>query len=169
MTTSPSQLSVPSEFLCPITKKMMVKPMMSKSGYNFERDAIITWVNDYGTCPLTRQSLHTHDLITNHSLKQKIQFWCQNHNVEYPSNKAKDSDDLHSSLHSASSKATSDAEKEFFQRFKSQSKSSTTTLTLQEAAMMLPIFYETPAPSSHRSNPRKVSLFEQIEKVLVEL
>jgi hypothetical protein len=80
--TSTSQVSnVPAEYICPLTKIMMVNPLMSKTGHNFERDAILTWVSEQGTCPVTGKALLKSDLITNHALRIQIQFWCKNHGL----------------------------------------------------------------------------------------
>lgn len=35
---------VPIEFICPITNEVMIQPLMTRQGQNFERNAIIAWL-----------------------------------------------------------------------------------------------------------------------------
>jgi U-box domain len=175
-------LFVPTDFVCPITKKLMLNPMMAKSGYNFERDAIVAWVTEYGTCPLSRKPLQHHDLITNHSLKQKIQFWCHNNGVAWKSSKHSvceamggpvaagvdldaDEETDESTLQSLNSLTVKVAD---MQQNKLKKHDAPRILSLQEAAMMLPIVYEHPS-TSKESNPYTEKISYQIARVLVEL
>ena len=68
--------AIPAEFICPITCKIMTDPVMSKTGYNFERDAIVAHL-DAGseTCPVTNKPLRISNLISNKSLQWKISEW----------------------------------------------------------------------------------------------
>jgi hypothetical protein len=72
-----SQLSstqYPTEFQCPLTKTIMIEPMLSKYGTNFEKDAILRWLNEGNTtCPVTRKPLRPSGLVSNKNLKWKIQ------------------------------------------------------------------------------------------------
>jgi U-box domain len=69
-------VDVPSEFICPITMDVMQRPLMTLSGFNFEYDAILKWINTTSdTCPLTRQVLRPSDLIPNYALKDRIALW----------------------------------------------------------------------------------------------
>lgn len=71
-----SNLEVPSEFICPITMELMVHPIATRHGQNFERSAIIAWLRQGGTdCPLTRKPLKMTDLIHNNNLAAKIRKW----------------------------------------------------------------------------------------------
>jgi U-box domain len=74
--TSVSNSRIPSEFICPLTKNIMNDPMMSKTGQNYERDAIVAHL-DAGneTCPVTNQPLRISNLISNKTLQWKIQEW----------------------------------------------------------------------------------------------
>jgi hypothetical protein len=71
----------------------MIHPVMAKTGHNFERDAIMIWVDSNGTCPITRKPLEMSDLVTNHALRIKIQLWCKNHGVEMETKIDMDDDD----------------------------------------------------------------------------
>jgi hypothetical protein len=76
MSPSNNSTNIPSEFICPITKKVMRDPMMSKTGQNFERAAIVQWLNlGMGTCPVTGQALTISNLVSNKTLQWKIQLW----------------------------------------------------------------------------------------------
>lgn len=69
-------LEVPDEFICPLTMELMHDPVVSRYGHNYERDAILSWLAQGHTdCPLTRQPLRLRDLITNHTLRSRIQKW----------------------------------------------------------------------------------------------
>lgn len=72
--------TVPTEFLCPLTLEVMVDPVISKYGKNFERSAIIQWLGQGNTtCPLTRQPLKLCDLITDHKLRFRIHSYQKQH------------------------------------------------------------------------------------------
>jgi U-box domain len=69
-------IPIPSEFLCPITLEIMVSPLMSRYGHNFEHEAIVEWIDSSGgTCPLTRQRMRLRDLVPNKGLSDKIAMW----------------------------------------------------------------------------------------------
>jgi U-box domain len=68
--------NVPTEFLCPITMEIMDYPVLSRYGNNFERSAILAWIEEgSGTCPMTRLPLTMRDLIHNNSLLNAIEQW----------------------------------------------------------------------------------------------
>ena len=67
---------IPREYLCPITQEIMTDPLMSRWGVNFERRAILTWIEQgRTTCPLTRKPLLKSGLIPNAALRQRIKSW----------------------------------------------------------------------------------------------
>jgi U-box domain len=66
-------VSIPHEFICPMTQDVMSVPLMMKSGFNFEESVIFEWIRKgSGTCPLTRRSLKPSDLVPNAALQEKI-------------------------------------------------------------------------------------------------
>jgi U-box domain len=79
--SSIAQSVIPTEYICALTKKMMTNPLMSVTGYNFQREAILAWVDMHGTCPVTQKSLSKSKIVTNHALRIQIQFWCKNHGI----------------------------------------------------------------------------------------
>jgi SUMO ligase MMS21 Smc5/6 complex component len=69
-------MDIPPEFVCPITSEPMRFPLMTRTGLNFERDAILDWMSNYNnSCPITRQPLTARDLVPNHALKWEIDAW----------------------------------------------------------------------------------------------
>jgi U-box domain len=67
---------VPPEFICPITNDVMSKPLMTRQGHNFERTAIIAWLQiGNGENPITDEPLSPCDLIPNLALEEKIAYW----------------------------------------------------------------------------------------------
>lgn len=66
----------PKEFICPLTLAVMVDPVLTRHGHNFERDSILKWIaRDTGLCPITRKPLRISDVITNHHLRSRIHRW----------------------------------------------------------------------------------------------
>jgi U-box domain len=75
----------PPEFLCPITMELMVHPLATKHGPNFERSAIVAWLQQgSGECPLTRKPLTMSDLIHNNYLVAEIAQWRAAHGISTP-------------------------------------------------------------------------------------
>jgi hypothetical protein len=74
---------IPEEFFCPITQELMVNPLMSRTGFNFEKTAIMEWISEHNnTCPMTRQPLRASDLVHNRRLQLKICEWCSANNMQ---------------------------------------------------------------------------------------
>ena len=84
--SSGEQVEVPDEFICPITLQVMVHPLTTRSGKNFERAAILSWLGEgTGQCPLSRQPLRPSDLIPNRFLEAKIAKWREDDGIPEPS------------------------------------------------------------------------------------
>jgi U-box domain len=68
--------TTPDEFVCPISLCVMKDPVVSKTGQNYDRQAILQWLNrGNDSCPLTRQPLKPSLLVPNHHLKRNILKW----------------------------------------------------------------------------------------------
>lgn len=68
----------PSDFICPLSHKLMSEPMMSRYGNHFERSAIVQWLNDGNTyCPVTGNPLRLSMLISDKTLQWKIKYWAK--------------------------------------------------------------------------------------------
>jgi len=75
--------NIPEAFLCPLTLELMEDPVMTREGKNFEREAIVEWLNRGNvTCPLTRQPLTFSKLIPNASLRLQIEIWKKESGIE---------------------------------------------------------------------------------------
>ena len=51
---------------------MMKEPVVSKYGHHFEKQYIINWINENGTCPITRKPLCEEDIEDDEDLEQEI-------------------------------------------------------------------------------------------------
>lgn len=60
-----------SEFICPITRDVMLDPVVASDGYTYERAAIVLTIKEDGLSPLTRELLDGH-LFPNRSLAKRI-------------------------------------------------------------------------------------------------
>jgi hypothetical protein len=69
---------VPSEFLCPITYGIMEDPVMAPDTYTYERSAIVTWLQQHHTSPMTRERIGA-TLLPNRSLALAIERWRTEH------------------------------------------------------------------------------------------
>jgi hypothetical protein len=77
-----SEYEIPEAFVCPLTLEIMKDPLMDRRGINFERKAIVEWLNRGNhTCPLTREPLSYSKLIPNAALRLKIKRWKQEHGL----------------------------------------------------------------------------------------
>jgi hypothetical protein len=60
------------EFICLLTGKVMVDPVMTKYGHNYERTVLVGFVNLHGVCPMTGKTLFLLGMISNKKLQWKI-------------------------------------------------------------------------------------------------
>ena len=66
--------TVPVAYVCPLTKEIMVDPLVTRYGESYERAAIIDHITNQMKpyCPKTKQPLSVRDLIPNHKLRVEI-------------------------------------------------------------------------------------------------
>jgi hypothetical protein len=71
----------PERFLCPLTKTIMQDPVMTKEAVNYERAAILRWLDCSAeeTCPVTQSPLTRHGLVSNGKLRWEIEQWQMQH------------------------------------------------------------------------------------------
>ena len=83
--------SPPSNFICPLTLEIMSDPLMTcKNHLNFERSAIVEWLNRGNTtCPLTREPLSYGKLVPNAALRLQIEQWKRDHGIPVEKLKSK--------------------------------------------------------------------------------
>jgi hypothetical protein len=71
---------IPDEFICPLTLEIFNDPLMDRRGINFERSAIVEWLNrGHTTCPLTREPMGYRSLIPNANLRARVGHWKREH------------------------------------------------------------------------------------------
>lgn len=72
---------MPPNFLCPLTMEVMHEPVMDHDGHNFEKAAILEWVQQEETsiCPISHKPLEQSDLVPNDTLRETIQRWMEQH------------------------------------------------------------------------------------------
>uniref|UniRef100_A0A453JB33 RING-type E3 ubiquitin transferase n=1 Tax=Aegilops tauschii subsp. strangulata TaxID=200361 RepID=A0A453JB33_AEGTS len=74
-TAVPGLAGPPSHFMCPILKKVMKNPCLAADGYSYEHDAIVMWLCDQNTSPVTKAQLRDKKLVPNLSLMSAIASW----------------------------------------------------------------------------------------------
>ena len=66
-------MATPNEsFHCPITLALFNDPVVAQDGHTYEREAIVQWIRQHGTSPMTRQPLSLESLNPNRALKELI-------------------------------------------------------------------------------------------------
>jgi serine/threonine protein kinase len=66
-------MATPNESLiCPITLALFTDPVVAQDGHTYEREAIVEWIRQHGTSPMTRQPLSLEHLYPNRTVKELI-------------------------------------------------------------------------------------------------
>ncbi len=65
-------IQVPHEFYCPITRQIMLQPVVASDGRSYERSAIERWHREAQTSPFTRQPISS-EFYANHELSSLIE------------------------------------------------------------------------------------------------
>ncbi|CAA7055736.1 unnamed protein product [Microthlaspi erraticum] len=74
---SEPEITIPPEFLCPVSIDLMKDPVIISTGITYDRTSIEKWIESgNNTCPVTNTILTTHDQIPNHTIRKMIQGWC---------------------------------------------------------------------------------------------
>eukprot|EP00667_Euglena_gracilis_P010894 EG_transcript_11101 len=73
--SSASAAAPPASYLCPITMDVMQDPVMDCHGHNFERAAIVDWLQRRAECPMTRSRITADQLFPNVTLRDQIAEW----------------------------------------------------------------------------------------------
>jgi hypothetical protein len=63
---------IESTLMCPITQEIMKDPVQCSDGQTYERDAIVRWLNQKQTSPLTNLPMGIHDLKVNAAIKYLV-------------------------------------------------------------------------------------------------
>lgn len=64
--------AIPDSYLCPITRELMVDPVVGPDGISYERAAITRWLQHNNESPVTRAPMHTYQLAPNFALRDAI-------------------------------------------------------------------------------------------------
>ena len=59
----------------------MSDPLLSREGHNYERQAILNWVAEHGTSPLTREPLKPSQLVSNKALQCRIKHFMKQNGI----------------------------------------------------------------------------------------
>lgn len=62
---------------CPISKEIMMDPVMDPDGHSYERAAILQWLYQDSRSPITRKPLSRRDLVPNRALRAVIHQYIQ--------------------------------------------------------------------------------------------
>eukprot|EP01040_Poterioochromonas_malhamensis_P005344 gene5344-5731_t len=92
-------VQVPSQFICPITREIMVDPVIDPNGISYEREAIMKWIELQQTSPFTRDSCLSTQLVPNRALKELIETFKRNHCGQLDDYYVADSKDVWDSAH----------------------------------------------------------------------
>ena len=65
-------LAQPLHLTCPITLCLFEDPVLAPSGHSYSKAAIVKYVEAYGRCPMTRQSLSVRQLLPNRALLDAV-------------------------------------------------------------------------------------------------
>lgn len=79
---------IPQGFVCPLTMDIMYEPVIDYEGNTYEREAILEWLLENKTSPISRQPLTMKLLLPNISLRDTIheymgKQWVQEHQMEH--------------------------------------------------------------------------------------
>lgn len=65
-------MAIPATFICPITQEIMRDPVICSDGHSYEREAILRWLSQHNTSPMTNVVING-NIVPNHSLRNTIQ------------------------------------------------------------------------------------------------
>ena len=71
----------PKEFICPITRELMQRPVFTSDGHTYERVAILEWLRNHDTSPRTLKKLKEKDVRPNHALRMQISDYRAKHSM----------------------------------------------------------------------------------------
>jgi hypothetical protein len=76
-------IAVPDDFICPITQDIFTDPVMDSNGRTFQRNAILKWLTENVTCPLTREPRRARNYIPNAMMMTNIRLWMKQNGIDY--------------------------------------------------------------------------------------
>jgi hypothetical protein len=74
-----SSKPIPEAILCPITRDIMIHPViLSSCGHTFESSDIHNWCSTNSNCPVCRKQCSTNNIVSNFALKEMIKYFVDN-------------------------------------------------------------------------------------------
>ena len=70
--------TIPAGFICPITQEVMKDPVICCDGHSYERNAIMRWLQNNNTSPMTNLIMDDTTMYPNISLRQNIEEYVNN-------------------------------------------------------------------------------------------
>jgi hypothetical protein len=65
---------IKNEYKCPLTRELMLRPVITKWGYTYDYTAILKqWISEHHSDPTSRDPLSIDDLYNNIIIRQKIE------------------------------------------------------------------------------------------------
>jgi hypothetical protein len=64
--------SAPRGFVCPLTMEVMFDPVLDAEGNTYERSALVKWLTNNPTSPVSRQPLNERMVVSNNALRETI-------------------------------------------------------------------------------------------------
>jgi hypothetical protein len=79
-------VTIPLEFLCPISSQIMEDPVTTSDQFVFQRSNIVRWFKAHETSPFTNLKLASLELRPSALIKQNILAWCNSSDIisQYP-------------------------------------------------------------------------------------
>lgn len=81
-------ITIPSEYLCPISYDIMTDPVITADGHSYERGEIAQWLTTSNKSPTTNCELAHKNLVPNWGLKKAIEAFIEKANSTYDRTKA---------------------------------------------------------------------------------
>jgi hypothetical protein len=63
---------VPRSFICPLTMEIIYDPVLDAEGNTYERSALLQWLKEHRTSPISRQPLNARMIVPNNALRDAI-------------------------------------------------------------------------------------------------
>lgn len=75
---------VPPAFLCPISMVTMTQPVVTPSGASFQRSAILDWIRQHHTDPMSGLPLRSDQVFPNLAMRDMIHAWAHGDTMAVP-------------------------------------------------------------------------------------
>lgn len=72
-------LNDPNDFTCPISKSLLVEPVLISTGHTFEKESILQWFQSSSLCPNSGVPCNTENIVPNYILKSLVLSYREKH------------------------------------------------------------------------------------------